>query len=153
MILVAISAVHRSFRIGYKRHFSFLTAVCTSCFMHLTRTSWSESTATAAASSATESTATAATASTATTASSIVSHIYISFILFFYPSLSQGCNIEFTHDSSILLLTYLQLSCLAQKTTNPGYGQFNFLSGNVLDCDIVKRTCWDRSIFILLSIQ
>jgi hypothetical protein len=141
MILVAISAVHRSFRIGYKRHFSFLTAVCASCFVHLTRTSWSETTAAATASAAaaaaaatasstTESTATAATAAAA---SSIISHIYISFILFFYPSLSQGCNIEFTHDSSILLLTYLQLSCLAQKpqTLDMGYYMFSLVMSSI----------------------
>jgi hypothetical protein len=62
MFLVAFLAVYRSIARWYKRYFGFLTAVCASCFVHLSRTARSKS-----ASSFTEA------------ASSFITHMLISY--------------------------------------------------------------------------
>ncbi len=69
MLLVAFPAIYRSVTGWLERYFSLLTAVCASCFVHLSWTARPET------SSATEA------------ASSIVAHLYLS--PWYYLSLSS----------------------------------------------------------------
>ena len=66
MFLVAFLAVYRSVAGWLERYFSFLTTVCTSCFVHLSRTARSK-----------------ATSSFAEAASSFVAHVLITLVWFF----------------------------------------------------------------------
>ncbi len=78
MFLVAFLAVYRSVAGWLERYFSFLTTVCASCFVHLSRTARSK-----------------ATSSFAEAASSFIAHMLISFVLVL---LSKGCDREFPHE-------------------------------------------------------
>ncbi len=69
MFLVAIPAVYRSVARWLEGYLGFLTAVCASCFMHL---SWTARSKTAS--------------STAEAASSFVTHIFISLALALFSS-------------------------------------------------------------------
>ncbi len=86
MVLVAFPAVYRSVTGWLEGHFSFLFAVCASCFVHLSwtyvhisRTTWSK-------------------AATAEVVFSFVIHVYFSVDLFLLVLFSKRCNCKFSHD-------------------------------------------------------
>ena len=76
MFLVAFLAIYRSVAGWLERYFSFLTTVCTSCFVHLSRTAWSK-----------------ATSSFAEAAFSFIAHVLISW----FGSSQQGVAIAIPH--------------------------------------------------------
>jgi hypothetical protein len=132
MFLVAFPAVHRSVAGWLERYFSFLTAVCAGCLVHL---SWSSETAT----------------SSAEATSSIVAHLYFSLLL---VCPIKGCNRKFSHDP---LNFYLDLVS-DLRTGHKNYKALNTrdsipLFGNALDCDIVDAACRDWSVFIFFCKQ
>ncbi len=79
MFLVAFLAVYRSVARWLEGYFGFLTAVRTRCFVHLSRTAWSETAA----------------SSTAEAATSFEIHIYIYLRMFvFLSSFQQGLQLQ-----------------------------------------------------------
>ena len=78
MFLVAFLAVYRSVARWPERYFSFLTTVCTSCLVHLSRTAWSEAT------------------------SSFIAHMLISC----FGSSQQGLRSRFRMFGSISIITW-----------------------------------------------
>ncbi len=116
MVLVAFSAVHRSVAGWFEGYFSFLMTVCTSCFVHLSRTHVHVSR-----------TSRSETAPiTAEAASSIAIHMYISVILIFLSSFQQGLQSQISAGPSrSLSLHCLQPSCLAQRSQNPVHVLFH----------------------------
>ena len=76
MVLVAFSAVYRPVAGWFEWYFGFLMTVCTGCFVHLSRTTRSETAA----------------------ASIFVIHVCISVDLIFLVLFSKGCNCKFSHD-------------------------------------------------------
>ncbi len=75
MFLVAIPAVYRSVARWLEGYLGFLTAVCASCFVHLSWTARSK---------------TASSTAEAAAASSFVAHIFISLVLALFSSFQQG---------------------------------------------------------------
>ncbi len=102
MFLVAFPAVYRSITGWLERYFSFLTAVCASCFMHLSWTAWSETAA----------------SSTAEAATSVVAHIYFSLVLIqFFSARAAIANFRMT--LSILIVTLSPTFVPGTKITKP----------------------------------
>ncbi len=121
MFLVAFLAVYRSVARWLEGYFGFLTAVRTSCFVHLSRTAWSKS-----ASSTTEA------------ATSFEIHIYISVCLFFLVLFSKDCSCK-SSQNPLNLNRYMVSDLCAWHKNHKALYTCNTISfsGNALNCDIV----------------
>ena len=123
MVLVAFPAVYRSVAGWLEGYFSFLLAVSTGCFVHL---SWTHVHISRTRGSK---------AATAGTAIIFVIHVYISFNLIL---LSKGSNCKFLHDPLDLYRYMVPDFCARHKNHKALYTCYTIsLSGNALNCDIV----------------
>ena len=122
MFLVAFLAVYRSVAGWLERYFSFLTTVCASCLVHLSRTARSK-----------------ATSSFAEAASSFIAHMLISC----FGSSQQGLRSRFRMFRPISIVTWsptfvpgteITKPWMLKRDSSPGGNQIHSYSAHTFTC-------------------